>query len=1194
MADNNEEIVKLTIEAEHLSSDEINKAVKDINGLGSAAKKTEKELDKLKIEQNTIDSYEQLKKETATLRTELSKSQVEYDKANSALKKNKKATDEQKESVARLKIALSDQKKAYNSVYAEQQRVLKQIKKYRQENEDAAKQQERLNKEYAETDEKLKGQQQRLEKLTSALKANVAERKKELGLTGKESAETDKLTVKLKQYEKELNDLNKAKREGTLTTGDYIRKEEKLRKQLSLTASQAKATRQAVEADHAAMGKRAKSTDLLTTATRRLAQAYTVLLAAQKATEAIGAGVREYGALEAAITKVEKTTGAAREQVVAMTDEIQKMASETTPTATNELLRFAEVAGQLGVKSTEDILSIVAAADALEVSTNLAGDEAATLLTRILTLTGEGVPNIQNLASSVVELGNNFAATEDEIVHMTKEIATAGSSLNLGSAAAAAFGTTLKSIGLPAERSRTAMQRLAQAIKTASAEGGDELKTLLNITNLTGEEFEKSLGEKPEAVITSFLKGLNRLEEGGQTVSRTLRSVGIDGQDALSVFEGLSSATIQLEYAMNLSNKAYEEGNKHFAEAAKAYADQESAIGRLINTFTELKTKIGETYTDEVDVAIRGATELINDQSGAVVNMMENLSSLGEGLFELGTAITDLLSPLDSLGANFEQIFTPMRVMLNSITIGFRSLGLAINEAILFITEGLALVGAASDDSVTKLEENSKRIKEAMEGDFEDIGRAIDRHTGDSSAAYEDLIDVTKRYTDATSDLSSEQLNQLDTILQSGEYNKDLEKVYIELTASIVRLNREREIKEQLEKQEEERAARRIKAEEERAAKRIKLETDVKNILDEVGFSSENLNKANDDLRESYESGSISATEYGARQLILAEAEKQLISTKSTLTNAQASFNQEISSSIPEISRLNAVVEDQKLKMQELNKEISRTTQGTALYNQLIAKRAELERTLEENQARLAQMQEYENQTIFQLIETKRQHLFTMELLELQYRSGSLTAGEYRIAVDKLKQTLSVLNELIGDNSEVQELNTVKIQERNSALNEQVVITRQLTEEIDRNTESLVRNRGEMVAMTSTTSGANEKAAALIKEIGLDAYNKLLRGTIKYTGTGFRMNRLAQQRLRQMEEEAWLRSREGNGGVSVDNYGAGLPFGTGSNSGGGTYTVEIKLPNGSSSTVEVANEGEASSLVDILTQLGDINIQGVQ
>ena len=42
------------------------------------------------------------------------------------------------------------------------------------------------------------------------------------------------------------------------------------------------------------------------------------------------------------------------------------------------------------------------------------------------------------------------------------------------------------------------------------------------------------------------------------------------------------------------------------------------------------------------------------------------------------------------------------------------------------------------------------------------------------------------------------------------------------------------------------------------------------------------------------------------------------------------------------------------------------------------------------------------------------------------------------------------------------------------------------------------------------------------------------------------------------------------------------------------YTVELKLPNGSTRNINVASDSDANSLISAIAQLGDININGVQ
>ena len=59
MADN-EEIVQLIIDAKNLSSDELNQVSEEVERLGKVADLAEGQLRKLKIDQSTIQSFNQL------------------------------------------------------------------------------------------------------------------------------------------------------------------------------------------------------------------------------------------------------------------------------------------------------------------------------------------------------------------------------------------------------------------------------------------------------------------------------------------------------------------------------------------------------------------------------------------------------------------------------------------------------------------------------------------------------------------------------------------------------------------------------------------------------------------------------------------------------------------------------------------------------------------------------------------------------------------------------------------------------------------------------------------------------------------------------------------------------------------------------------------------------------------------------
>lgn len=490
-----------------------------------------------------------------------------------------------------------------------------------------------------------------------------------------------------------------------------------------------------------------------------------------------------------------------------MTDELRTLAENVTPTTTNELLRMAEVAGQLGTKSTADLLNLVSAADALELSTNLAGDEAATLLARILGMTKEGIPQIQNLSSSVVALGNDFAITESEIAHMTKEIVSGTREINLGSAAAAAFGTTLGELGQPAERSRTAIQRLAGAINEASKQGGDDLERLTKITGLTAKQIETDLGTAPEKVLVGFLKGLARVKDEGGLVSDTLKSMGIDGTEATGVLSVLSDGVGRLETALALSNKAFEAGDYHMKEAAKSYATQESALGRLSNKFKTLTTDIGEAFADETDLAIRATGDALLKVNDDVVKLMERLPELVEGFAELVKSMDNFAGTFsdDNLGI-LEKSFDRIKLGVNAISITFNTLTLGVQGTLMSLVEltnkAKDLAGLKVDTTfIDELRIKMQITREAIEKDYKDMGAAAARMKGESSISFEGLIDIAEQYKGAIGRLGVEQQATLAKILESNTYNAESEKIYRELTAAIVLANRQIEIENELKEQ---------------------------------------------------------------------------------------------------------------------------------------------------------------------------------------------------------------------------------------------------------------------------------------------------------------------------------------------------------------------------------------------------------
>ena len=206
---------------------------------------------------------------------------------------------------------------------------------------------------------------------------------------------------------------------------------------------------------------------------------------------ALTALVKQTGEFQRGLIGVGKTTDLTGTNLHSLGEELRQVAIATGDT-TKDLLDTARVAGQLGVQGEKNIAIFTETILKLGRASDLIGEEGATALARILNVSGEAIASVDTLASVIVKLGNNMAATEREIAHVTNEIARATAIYGVTSAQAAAFGATVAATGGHAEASRTAFARLFSTVQETITTGGAELEAFVGTLGLTEDAFVKT------------------------------------------------------------------------------------------------------------------------------------------------------------------------------------------------------------------------------------------------------------------------------------------------------------------------------------------------------------------------------------------------------------------------------------------------------------------------------------------------------------------------------------------------------------------------------------------------------------------------------------------------------------------------------------------------------------------------------
>nr|DAU34112.1 MAG TPA: minor tail protein [Caudoviricetes sp.] len=311
-----------------------------------------------------------------------------------------------------------------------------------------------------------------------------------------------------------------------------------------------------------------------------------------------------------------------------LSDGIRQMAKEL-PASAVEIANVAEVAGQLGIKA-EDILTFSRTMIDMGESTNLSAEEAATAIAKIANILGLTSDEYGRFGASVVDLGNNFATTERDIVEMTNRLAAGGKLAGLTAPDILGLATAMSSVGIEAEAGGTAMTQTLTAIGNAVSLTGkgaaDDLNLIAKTAGMTSEEFQQAWKEKPVVALQSFIKGLKDAQEKGVNMNAILAQLGMTGIRQSNMLKSLALASDKMGDAVDRSNKAWKENTALTNEANKRYETTESQLKMFKNQVTDLAIEFGGPLLKALRDVLKAGKPWIDTLS----TMAKHFSSMSE------------------------------------------------------------------------------------------------------------------------------------------------------------------------------------------------------------------------------------------------------------------------------------------------------------------------------------------------------------------------------------------------------------------------------------------------------------------------------------------------------------------------------------------------------------------------------------
>ena len=172
---------------------------------------------------------------------------------------------------------------------------------------------------------------------------------------------------------------------------------------------------------------------------------------------------------ERSMVEVQKTTGLSAAAIGDMATQVREL-SKQTPTAAIELAKMAAEAGRVGVgmsaimagdinAAIAQIMEFVRVVDMMQISTVLGTEEAAQAFGRLISVFKDlDVSNIENLGSTINELGQSASVNEEQIVSALLRVAPAAAGLDIAAEAAVGLATAITQVSESASRGGTRLR----------------------------------------------------------------------------------------------------------------------------------------------------------------------------------------------------------------------------------------------------------------------------------------------------------------------------------------------------------------------------------------------------------------------------------------------------------------------------------------------------------------------------------------------------------------------------------------------------------------------------------------------------------------------------------------------------------------------------------------------------------------
>jgi TP901 family phage tail tape measure protein len=454
---------------------------------------------------------------------------------------------------------------------------------------------------------------------------------------------------------------------------------------------------------------------------------------AQTATWRATVGV--FGEYETGMLGVAKTTGLAGQEFEGFTEQFDVMAAELT-LPIERLQEIAQVAGQVGVTGSDNILNFTRHLAMLSDASDVVGGEGAESLARLLNVTEEGVENVGNVAAAMVALGNASAATESKILRTATVIGQSLASFDVASHEVLGLATSVAEVGQAGELAGTTFFKAFRVLKDAALEGGEQLELLAATTGRSMEEVKDAILEHPVEGFQIFLEAMRKVRDETGSTAAFLEQFNLKGAENSRVLDPLVEQLGRMAKNLDLGRDAFGQATAHIEEYERAAQGLERQQQRLTNIFELAGKTIGGDVAPTVKAAIQviasavlGLTQAYQALPDAVQTTISHLVVFGPSVVGVAVAVRHLTTAFKLL--RLAMIGTPWGAAYAAVSLLVGGLALLAagtaeaEEAALRHEEAIAVVNQVLDVGETATKGQIELARQQAQADLEAAQAAL-------------------------------------------------------------------------------------------------------------------------------------------------------------------------------------------------------------------------------------------------------------------------------------------------------------------------------------------------------------------------------------------------------------------------------------------------------------------------------------